>query len=96
MKTLILTLLFTFINFATHAASTNDSTQVIKVKGMVCSFCAQGIEKNFNAKKDIVKNTQVDLDTMSVTLTFHKGKSLPFSEIKKIIEGGGFNLREEK
>tara|TARA_B100001248_G_scaffold261746_1_gene253995 strand:+ start:4877 stop:5245 length:369 start_codon:yes stop_codon:yes gene_type:complete len=64
---------------------------LIKVKGMVCAFCAQGIEKNFNAREE-VKNTEVDLDKMQVLVTFVKGKSLAEDVVKEIVTGAGFQF----
>lgn len=62
---------------------------LIQVQGMVCAFCAQGIEKNFNAKKE-VQSTKVDLDKMEVLVTFNKGQSLNEEAIKQIVTDAGF------
>ena len=62
---------------------------VIQVKGMVCSFCAQGIEKNFN-KKPQVKSTKVDLEKMEVSVTLKPKKTLSTAEIKKVVTEAGF------
>ena len=64
---------------------------LIKVKGMVCAFCAQGVKKNFNKKKEI-KATKVDLDKMEVLLTLKKGKSLSESQLEKTIKEAGFEF----
>ncbi|MCJ8277931.1 MAG: heavy-metal-associated domain-containing protein [Bdellovibrionales bacterium] len=63
---------------------------VIKVKGMVCAFCAQGITKNFN-KLSSVKETKVDLKTMEVTVQLNKGKELREDVIKKVVTDAGFS-----
>lgn len=62
---------------------------VIRVKGMVCAFCAQGIEKNFN-KQDQVKSTKVDLDKMEVTILLKPGKTLSENTLKSIVTSAGF------
>lgn len=62
---------------------------VVKVKGMVCAFCAQGIEKKFNEKSE-VKSTKVDLDRMEVLITLHEGKKLDEATIRKVITDAGF------
>ena len=64
---------------------------VIKVQGMVCAFCAQGIKKNFNAKKE-VKETKVDLDKMEVTVVFNKGKNLSKEAMQKVVTDAGFKF----
>lgn len=62
----------------------------IKVAGMVCPFCAQGVEKGFKARKAEVKDVKVDMDTMMVEVHFKKGKSLGESTLKEIITDAGF------
>lgn len=64
---------------------------IVKVKGMVCAFCAQGIEKNLG-KKEEVQSTKVDLDKMNVEIQFKKGKSLSSESIKQIITDAGFKF----
>lgn len=64
---------------------------LIKVKGMVCAFCAQGIEKNFNSRKE-VESTKVDLDKMEVLVKYKKGQSLTDKQLKKIVTGAGFSF----
>src|SRR5690606_17518109 len=48
---------------------------IVKVKGMVCAFCAQGVEKQFNSREE-VETTKVNLDTMEVHVKLKKGKTL--------------------
>ena len=62
---------------------------VIKVKGLVCAFCAQGIEKNFN-RQEAVESTSVDLDKMLVQVHLHQGKTLAESVIKELVTNAGF------
>lgn len=71
-------------------AKTPDKT-VIKVNGMVCSFCAQGIEKKFKAREEIAA-VSVDLDTKTVDLQFKDGKSMGDDEIKKMIQASGYDV----
>ncbi len=69
---------------------TKDGKVIVKVKGMVCAFCAQGIEKNFKGREE-VKATKVDLDKMQVAITLKKGKNLKEEIIEKLITDAGFN-----
>ena len=62
---------------------------IVKVKGMVCAFCAQGIQKNFSKRQE-VKDVSVDLDSMEVTIQLVKGKVLPEKVIESIVSGAGF------
>ena len=61
---------------------------VVSVKGMVCDFCARGIQKTFN-KKDGIKKVDVDLDKGKVLLAFINAATIDFEEIKKIIQSNG-------
>ncbi len=69
----------------------NKDKAIVKVQGMVCAFCAQGIKKNFN-KRSEVKDTVVDLDNMKVTIHFQKGKMLSEKIIQKIVTDAGFKF----
>ncbi|MFK8139340.1 MAG: heavy-metal-associated domain-containing protein [Bdellovibrionales bacterium] len=78
----------------THKASIKKNEEdkiTIKVKGMVCAFCAQGIEKNFNKRAE-VKNTKVNLDKMEVYIELNKGKSLSESILEEIVTSAGFSF----
>lgn len=66
-------------------------TAVVTVKGMVCSFCAQGIKKTFG-KLDSVENTTVDLELKLVTLKLKSGKNLTDDEIKILIHDAGYEV----
>ena len=62
-----------------------DKIITIKVKGLVCSFCGQGIEKNFNKLKE-VKATKVNLDKMEVKITLAGKEKLTEKKMKSTIE----------
>ena len=79
MKMLLLTMLFALPAFAA------DTT--VHVKGMVCSMCAQGIEKKFKAAG--IQGVHVNLDEKVVHLS---GKDLSDSDITKIITEAGYNV----
>lgn len=67
----------------------------IKVSGMVCSMCAQGIQKKFKAHSEI-KSLKVDLDQKLVQLSTHEGKDLSDQLITKIITEAGYNVASIK
>lgn len=68
---------------------TESLTIRVKVKGMVCSFCAQGIEKTFE-KLESVLEVSVDLDTMMVSLTLVPSMSISDDAIRQVIEDAGY------
>ncbi len=63
----------------------------VTVNGMVCSFCAQGVEKKFKARAEI-NAVEVDLDTKKVHLSFKQGQTIPEDDVKKIIQDSGFDV----
>lgn len=63
----------------------------VKVQGMVCSMCAQGIKKKFSAIKE-VKGINVNLDQKIVNITTIDGQDVPDEQIKKIITEAGYNV----
>lgn len=66
----------------------------IPVSGMVCSMCAQGIEKKFT-KLEEVKTINVDLGNKLVTITTKEDKDLQNTQIKEIITEAGYNVNVE-
>ena len=63
----------------------------IKVRGMVCSFCAQGIKKNISKLKTIEK-VDVNLKKGFVSIIVKDGESVDLNEIKQIIKDAGYQI----
>lgn len=63
----------------------------VKVNGMVCSLCAQGIEKKFKAHKE-VKGIKVNLDDKLVRIETQEGKDLSDQVVTSIIQEAGYNV----
>ena len=68
----------------------NSQVAVVNVNGMVCDFCARGIEKTF-VKDKAVKRIDVDLDRGKVLIAYTKEKEIDFDEIKSKILANGQN-----
>jgi copper chaperone CopZ len=68
----------------------NVQLAVVSVKGMVCDFCARGIEKTFQKDKN-VKKIDVDLSNGKVLVAYEKGIEINFEDIKKKILANGQN-----
>jgi cation transport ATPase len=71
---------------------------IIDVNGMVCDFCARGIEKTFY-KDEMVKKIKVSLESGKVLIAYSNDKNVSFEEIANIflINGQtavGFTLRK--
>lgn len=67
-----------------------ESIQV-EVSGMVCSMCAQGIEKKFK-KLDVVKSVKVDLDNKMVHIELLPKQTLDDDVITQRIVDSGYNV----
>ena len=66
----------------------NSQVAVVKVKGMVCDFCARGIEKTFSKDKN-VKKIDVDLSKGRVMIAYTENVDINFDDIKtKILSNG--------
>ena len=63
----------------------------VSVNGMVCSFCAQGIEKSL-LKMDETKAVMVDLKNKVVVVEPKEGKTLNEKEIRQEIIDSGYDV----
>ena len=61
----------------------------VGVKGMVCAFCAQGIEKKFKAQKE-VESIDVSLQNKYVKIKFKEGQKISNEKITEILKDAGY------
>ena len=61
----------------------NVKIAIVDVKGMVCDFCARGIEKTFYDDKSVEK-VNVDLGAGKVLVAYSNTKKIDVDEIKNI------------
>jgi copper chaperone CopZ len=87
MKKYLLTIIVIFGLTAAVSADTIKAT----VNGMVCGFCATGIEKTFRAQPE-VKTVSVDLENKLVTIQTKQGQTLDDSKIKKLLGNAGYSV----
>jgi copper chaperone CopZ len=80
--------LIAIILFSVHSYAL---TQKIEVLGMVCAFCAQGIEKSFRAV-DNVDDVFVSLENYFVAIESKDG--LDNKLITKVINDAGYDVRK--
>lgn len=85
MKNILMVLIFCL----TNVVQAKDIS--VKVSGMVCAMCAQGIQKKFK-KLTEVKNIKVDLDTKVVSIQTKDEKDINDDVIKKLIIEAGYNV----
>ena len=64
---------------------------VVSVKGMVCSFCAQGIQKTFQ-KQSAVRAVLFNLEDATVSIKLKRFRKLSDHKIRKIITDAGYDV----
>lgn len=72
----------------TKAETTSNEIKV-GVKGMVCAFCAQGIEKSFMAQKEVAA-IEVSLANKFVKIKFKDGQKLSNEKIAELLKESGY------
>jgi copper chaperone CopZ len=87
MRYYLLSLIITFGLSAAVSAETIKTT----VNGMVCAFCATGIEKTFR-KQPEVDTVKVDLAKKLVTITTKPGKTLSDAKVKEVVTYSGYTM----
>jgi copper chaperone CopZ len=88
MSTRIL-ILMTLLFMGTVASAT---TIEVKVNGLVCGFCAQGIEKTFR-KKPETADVFVSLETRLVAVTTKDGTDISDADIRKALTDAGYDVK---
>jgi mercuric ion binding protein len=73
-------------------ALAGSSLYRLSVNGMVCSFCAQGIEKRLKAVPGI-EAVHIDLSKGLVEISARPGASLEPATLKKAIRDAGYDVR---
>lgn len=63
----------------------------VQVKGMVCGFCAQGIEKKFK-NLPAISSVKVSLATKKVDIDTKEGKDISDKDINTIITESGYEV----
>jgi copper chaperone CopZ len=75
------------------AVATSSWAETIRttVNGMVCAFCATGIEKTFR-KQSEVESVKVDLASKTVTIKTKPGATLSDAKVKEIVTFSGYTM----
>jgi cation transport ATPase len=73
--------------------SAQANTVTATVDGMVCAFCAKGIEDKLMENKKVNKVT-IDMDKTEVVVTAKAGDTLVADDLKKAIDYMGFTVRD--
>lgn len=74
------------------SASTEAATIEMNVNGLVCAFCAQGIEKQlrkFPATADVV----VSLEQKLVAVALKDGQDIPDAQLRQALTNAGYTVK---
>ena len=81
------------LSLGLSAAAFADGTRYeLRVDGLVCPFCAYGIEKKLNAI-DGVDEVDIDLNSGLVTVDVTEGAVLNDSQMTELFNDAGFTYR---
>ncbi len=75
------------------ATSVQAATIHVGVKGLVCAFCATGLEKTFE-KEPAIKTVKVDLENKLVTLETKPNQDIDDATITERITDAGFTITD--
>jgi len=87
MKKIILTILAVFA-----VASANAGTIEMKVYGLVCGFCAQGIEKTLR-KNPATADVLVSLENKLVAISTREGQDISDADLTKALTDSGYDVK---
>ena len=74
------------------SASAQATTIEMNVNGLVCAFCAQGIEKQlrkFPATADVI----VSLEQKLVAVALKGGQDIPDAELRRALTNAGYTVK---
>ena len=83
--------LLTFAALIVLTGSAWAETITTTVNGMVCGFCATGIEKTFR-KQPEVATVKVDLPKKQVVIHTKPGKTLSDARIREVVTYSGYTM----
>jgi copper chaperone CopZ len=84
-------ILLTLVILVSLSSAAWAETITTTVNGMVCAFCATGIEKTFR-KQPEVATVKVDLPKKTVTITTKPGKTLSDAKVKEVVTYSGYSM----
>src|SRR5205085_7475127 len=87
MKKLILTIVM-----LSAASAINAATIEMKVYGLVCGFCAQGIEKTLR-KNPATSDVLVSLENKLVVVSTREGQDISDADLTKALTDSGYDVK---
>ncbi|MBB6093951.1 copper chaperone CopZ [Povalibacter uvarum] len=80
------------IVFALIATSAYSDTIEMTVNGLVCGFCAQGIEKTLR-KNPATADVLVSLENRLVAVVTREGTDIPDTDLRKALTNAGYDVK---
>ena len=84
--------LLTALLIVSMAGAAHAETIKVTVNGMVCAFCATGIEKSFRAQPE-VGDVKVDLEKKLVSIQTKPEQTLDDALVTKVITDAGYSVQ---
>jgi copper chaperone CopZ len=84
--------LFIFLTCLLFGASVEAATIEMNVNGLVCAFCAKGIEKQlrkFPATADVL----VSLEQKLVAVALKEGQDIPDADLLRALTNAGYTVK---
>jgi copper chaperone CopZ len=81
-----------FIVLALLAANAQAATIEMTVNGLVCGFCAQGIEKTLR-KNPATADVLVSLENRLVAIATREGTDIADAELRKALTDAGYDVK---
>ena len=80
------------LTLALLSTSALAETIEMKVNGLVCAFCAQGIEKTLR-KNPVVTDVVVSLEDKLVAVEVAPGQDVPDEDLRKALTDSGYDVK---
>jgi copper chaperone CopZ len=81
---------FLVLTFITHSVSA--ATIEMTVNGLVCGFCAQGIEKTLR-KNPATSDVLVSLENRLVAVATKEGSDIADADLRKALTNAGYDVK---
>lgn len=91
----LLTVALLFSLFGGPALAAGGGTVEMTVDGMVCAFCAQGIEKKLR-ENSATDDVFISLEHHLVAVAMKGRQTITDTELKRVLTEAGYSVREVK
>jgi copper chaperone CopZ len=82
-----------FLTIVAYTASAQITKATLQASGLTCSMCNLSIKKSIE-KLSFIESIVPNIETASYELTFKKGATVNFQEIRKAVEKAGFSVAQ--